>query len=143
MDVARAAHRGCVAKVLGGELDRLLALLLVLPLRARFEVPQVAEDDGAGTPRAERLGGVVRRRHQGEVGVDVAGADAADLVTIDVLQQALAGEVTAAAHDVGDTAVADHDVVRLARLAVEAESQVVPVDPGVLIAERRQTERLT
>lgn len=43
----------------------------------------------------------------------------------------------AAAHDVRDPPVVDHDVVRLTRLAREAEPHLGPVDGGVPVAQRQ------
>ena len=143
VDVALPAHGGSVAQQGGGGLDRLPRLDLGFGLRLRgTELAQLAEGVDAAAPGSERLGRERRAGHVADVVVHVARPDPAHVVVGDVLEQLLTGEVLTFGDDAGDSAIAEHDVVWLARLADEPEVERRGRDVDVFVEQCRQAVRV-
>ncbi len=78
-----------------------------------------------------------------QVGVDVGRLDVVpEPVRVLVLEQLLAGQLVAGAHDAREPPVAGRDLVDLAALAAELEGDRAAVDLDVAVAHRGQAEAL-
>ena len=142
MDVAPAGDGGRVPEPFGGLPHRLHDGALGRTT-VGLERPQRPVREHRARPGAEVLGREVVPADLAEVGVDVLGADVADLAgVVDVLEQVLTGKVLAARDDPAQPPVRHLDTVPLSGLADEAEPQRRAIDLRVAIAERGQAERL-
>ena len=125
-------------------LDRRLDVLL--ERRLGVEALEFLERDRGehrSLPGAEILCRDVAAGDLAQVGVDVRRRHVPALaVLVDVLEQLLAGEVLAGAHDLGDAPVLDLEAPDLAALALELEAQLRAVHRDVLVLQRGEAVAL-
>ncbi len=144
MDVGLAADRRGVAEPLRHALDRLDDVLLRLGVGVeRLELLQGQRAEDRAGPGAEVLGGEVLPGDLPEVLVDIARVDRPMLpVVVEVLEEFVAGDLLAAPDDPREAPVLDADLPLLAALAAELEAQLGVLDGDVVVAHRRQAERV-
>src|SRR5690606_22183575 len=90
-------------------------------------------------PGAEILGGEIFPGNLAQVVVDVAGFHVAPFaILIDVLEQLMAGDIHARFYNVGQSPVADIDLMLLATLAAEMELTLGAVQIDMTLADGRE-----
>ena len=140
VDIRLAADRHRVAQARGHLRDHLRRGAALALARARGA--RELERQHAAVPGAEVLGRHARAGDPAQVVVDVGGRHPADLaVLVGVLEQFLARQGLATAHDAGHAAVGQRDLVAHAALALERQPHLGVVHARVTRAQRRQAVR--
>jgi hypothetical protein len=144
VDVTLTAHRFSVAELLRHVLDG--GADMALRLRGRVaprHAPQRFRRLQRPRPGAEVLAGEIFAGDLLQVGVDVRRLDAAVFTGfIDILEKLVSGKVLHAAHDAGDLAVGQLDIVLHAALAAKPELQRRAPHPHLTVAQGRKPEGL-
>ena len=144
MDVALAAHGNGVAETLRDGLNR--ARDVALRFGLRLERPKCSQRRGGhqrARPRPKIFRGEFGAGDLLEILVDVGRVDQLPLTGfVDVLKELVAGQIAACLDDLREPPVLEIDGVPDTALAAELEAQRRSVDLRVLVAHRRQTERM-
>jgi hypothetical protein len=136
MDVALAAHGDCIAELGCHPLDR--ARHVALGGRLGVEALELAERQRrqhGPRPGAEILGREGLARDLLQIGVHVRRIDLLPLpIVVDVLEEVLAGELLAGAHDARQPAITQRRAVPLAALAAIFEDDLCAREVDVAVA---------